>query len=143
MPNCRNCGARLNKFDKDCCPVCGTKNPLEGVDSDTVEFTSQISIKGYEEKINVKRRWIAVLLSFFLGLFGIQFLYLKKYKMAAIWLMANVAVFSALFFILLFTVGWLIALIVSLSVCYLANIIYGIYLIIVPSLKDGSGELVK
>ena len=32
MPNCRNCGARITKFDKDICPVCGQKNPLMGVD---------------------------------------------------------------------------------------------------------------
>ena len=39
MPNCRNCGARITKFDKDICPVCGTKNPLQGVGSETMEVT--------------------------------------------------------------------------------------------------------
>ena len=44
MPNCRNCGARLSKFDTDLCPVCGIKNPLEGTSSETVEITSQIDL---------------------------------------------------------------------------------------------------
>ena len=44
MPNCRNCGARLSKFDTDLCPVCGIKNPLEGISSETVEITSQIDL---------------------------------------------------------------------------------------------------
>ena len=25
MPYCRNCGARITKFEKDICPVCGQK----------------------------------------------------------------------------------------------------------------------
>ena len=30
MPYCKNCGARITKFEKDICPVCGQKKPLEG-----------------------------------------------------------------------------------------------------------------
>ena len=44
MPKCRNCGTRLTKFDIDICPVCGTKDPLKGVSSDTLEVTSEISL---------------------------------------------------------------------------------------------------
>ena len=42
MPICRNCGARIEKFNKDICPICGEKKPLEGVNSETVEITGQI-----------------------------------------------------------------------------------------------------
>ena len=55
MPNCRNCGTRLTKFEKDLCPICGCKNPLEGVSSETIEITSQIGgiseeLKDYHQK---------------------------------------------------------------------------------------------
>ena len=44
MPSCRNCGARLSKFDSDICPVCGTKKPLEGVSTETIDITSQVDM---------------------------------------------------------------------------------------------------
>ena len=44
MPYCRNCRARITKFEKDICPVCGTRNPLDGANSDTVEITSQLDL---------------------------------------------------------------------------------------------------
>ena len=56
MPNCRNCGARLSKFDTDLCPVCGIKNPLEGTSSETVEITSQIDLSEMKEGQKVLRR---------------------------------------------------------------------------------------
>ena len=56
MPSCRNCGARLSKFDSDICPVCGTKRPLEGVSSETVEITSQVDLSGFNDGQKVVRR---------------------------------------------------------------------------------------
>ena len=56
MPNCRNCGARLSKFDTDLCPVCGIKNPLQGTSSETVEITSQIDLSEMKEGQKVLRR---------------------------------------------------------------------------------------
>ena len=144
MPNCRNCGARLTKFDKDICPVCGEKKPLEGVSSNTVEFTSQFDISDIKhEKVNIKKRWIAALLSFLVGFTSLQFIYLKYMKDAFVWFVANVVLFSAPFFFLFFTTNWVIALIVSLSLIYVANIVVGFIILFKPSLKDGNGELVR
>ena len=50
MPYCKNCGSRITKFDNDICPICGAKNPLEGVTSDTVEITSELDIHDKENK---------------------------------------------------------------------------------------------
>ena len=63
MPSCRNCGARLSKFDKDICPVCGAKNPLEGVSSETIDITSQIDISGFSDGQKVVCRRNRMLLS--------------------------------------------------------------------------------
>ena len=48
MPTCRECHSRISKFDKDICPVCGAKNPLDGVTSDTIEITHEIDISNPE-----------------------------------------------------------------------------------------------
>ena len=62
MPNCRNCGSRLSKFDKDICPVCGFKHPLDGVSSETQEVTSEISFyKGELKTSKVRKRWLTLL----------------------------------------------------------------------------------
>ena len=81
MPNCRNCGARITKFDKDICPVCGTKNPLQGVGSETMEVTGQIDLNGFAEGQKVICRRKKLLLYFLaLGFTGAPFFYLKKKK---------------------------------------------------------------
>ena len=56
MPTCRNCGARLSKFDKDICPVCGTPDPLKGVTSETVEITSQVDLSQDPQSPKLKIR---------------------------------------------------------------------------------------
>ena len=83
MPNCRNCGARISKFDKDICPVCGTKNPLDGVSSETVEITSQIDLNNFVEGQKVVCRRKKMLILFLAcGFTASQFFYLKRKKFA-------------------------------------------------------------
>ena len=50
MPYCKNCGARITKFDKDLCPVCGAKKPLEGAHSDTIEITTELNVHNKEAR---------------------------------------------------------------------------------------------
>ena len=77
MPKCKNCGARLSKLDNDICPVCGEKNPLLGVSSETVEITSQLDIQSDEFKdYHPKKRFVAFILSTCLGFTGAPFFYL-------------------------------------------------------------------
>ena len=45
MPTCKNCNARITKFDKDRCPVCGFVNPFNLDNGDTVDITSNISLE--------------------------------------------------------------------------------------------------
>ena len=66
MPKCKNCGSRLTKFDKDVCPVCGTKNPLDGVTSDTVEMTSFINMEQNRD-FRVKKKSTMLFYSFVAG----------------------------------------------------------------------------
>ena len=145
MPSCRNCGARLSKFDKDICPVCGTLKPLEGVDSETVEITSQVDLSGFTAGQKVMRhRKTMLLLSCLLGFTGAMFFYLKNKKTAIIWLILNLALIASVA-VLLFTLPHLhiaISLVIGFAISYLANVIVGLIYYFKPDLKDGEGEFV-
>ena len=143
MPNCRNCGSRISKFDKDYCPICGCKKPLEGVSSETVEITSQFKLDDNDIKVKFKKRIVASLFSFFFGPFAVQFFYLAYYRFGLIWFAANILLFTAIFLPLTFMNQLVLGLIISLSILYAANIATGIYFLVKPSLKDGNGELVR
>ena len=144
MPNCRNCGARLSKFDTDLCPVCGIKNPLEGISSETVEITSQIDLSQMKEGQKVKRRRkILTLLFYVLGFTGAAFFYIKKAMLGLIWLICNLVVMGGLFALFYFTVkNLVVAIIVPVLVAYVINIIVGVVYNFLPNIKDGEGEFI-
>lgn len=148
MPYCRNCGARITKFEKDICPVCGTRNPLDGAMSDTVEITSQLDIHSKEGKKMVKMhfRLTAFLLFFLLGWTGAGYFYLNFKKLGAIWLVANLVVLGGLWalfaFVLLSLDNWL-SYAAPFAVVYLVNIGVGIYYLVKTDLKDGNGEFIR
>ena len=145
MPSCRNCGARLTKFDKDICPVCGTPHPLEGVNSETVEITSQVDLSGFEagQKV-VRRRKQMLLLACLLGFTGAAFFYLKRKVLALIWLVANLAVIAGLVCLFLFVAKLppVAAILIPIAIAYVVNAIVGVIYFYLPNLKDGEGEFV-
>ena len=145
MPNCRNCGARLSKFDKDICPVCGIKDPLQGVNSETVEITSQVDLSGFQEGQKVVRRRKKMLILFLtIGFTGLGYFYLKKKKNALIDILITVLLFSSGFLLLHLLAGLNIALSIILPIIaiYIINIIFGLVLYFTPDLRDGEGEFV-
>lgn len=145
MPNCRNCGARLSKFDKDICPVCGIKDPLQGVNSETVEITSQVDLSGFQEGQKVVRRRKKMLVLFLtIGFTGLGYFYLKKKKNALIDILITVLLFASGFLLLHLLAGLNIALSIILPIIaiYIINIIFGLVLYFTPDLRDGEGEFV-
>ena len=145
MPNCRNCGARLSKFDSDICPVCGTSKPLEGVSSETIEITSQVDLSGFKagQKI-VRRRKIMLILSLLIGWTGAMFFYLKNKRNALLWLLINLGGLAGVS-ILMFTAVKLnigLSLLIGFGFAYLCNIILGLCFFAKKDLKDGEGEFV-
>ena len=144
MPKCRNCGARLSKLDKDICPVCGFKNPLEGVNSETIEITSQLTIDS-EEFETYKPCTKAAALAFFmtLGFTGAPLFYLNYFHLAIIWAFVNIGILiggvgSLLAF--LSPVGILWGYLIMLLACYVLNILAGVVVYFKPNMKDGRGE---
>lgn len=144
MPACRNCGARLTKFDKEVCPVCGTKNPLDGVTSDTVEMTSFIDM-AQNKDFRVKKRSTMLFYSFVLGFTGLPFFYLHDIKKGIACIVLNISYFvmSFILFDLVLDIGIAITAILTIIIMYLVNSLIGIELYFKDSLKDGYGEFVR
>lgn len=146
MPICKYCGARIEKFHKDRCPICGELNPLDGVSSETVEITSQINKNDLEyKKLKVKKKSTFCVLSCLLGWMGLHFLYVKHYKPALLWFLGNALVVGTMFFLLfIFKMHLAICLGVSFGFVYLANIVFGVTIYRhASSFKDGDGNLIR
>lgn len=146
MPNCRNCGARISKFDTDICPVCGVNKPLDGVSSETVEITSQIDLNNFKDGQKVVCRRNKLLVFFLtLGFTGLPFFYLKRKAFAFVWLFINLAIIGGLFSLLYFAINLHIALAIILPILlvYVINAITGVIYNFLPDLKDGEGEFVN
>ena len=145
MPSCRNCGARLSKFDTDICPVCGTLKPLEGVSSETVEITSQVDLSGFEAGQKVMRhRKTMLLLSCLVGFTGAMFFYLKNKKVGILWLLLNCGLIASIALLLFLLAHFHIALALGLgfAAAYLCNVATGLIYYFKPDLKDAEGEFV-
>lgn len=148
MPYCRNCGARITKFEKDICPVCGTRDPLDGATSDTVEITSQINIneKDVRKQYKMHFRLNTFIFFIFLGWTGAGYFYLNFKKRGLIWLISNLVVLAGLIclfaFVLLSPDNWL-SYMAPVSVVYLVNIGVGIYYLVKNNTKDGNGEFIR
>ena len=147
MPYCKNCGARITKFEKDICPVCGAKSPLEGVTSDTVEITTELNVNSKDSKSLSYRahyRITTFCLFAFLGWTGAGFFYLNFKKRGLIWLLANLVVIGGLMLLFIFTVdakNW-ISYVAPFAVVYLINMGLSLYYLFKNDIKDGNGEFI-
>ena len=145
MPVCRYCGARIEKFNKDRCPVCGELEPLKGVTSDTVEITTEIDLseelkKDYHPK--TKKKFF--LFSALLGWTGLQFHYLRYFKVGLIWMAINLAILGGGFCAFYFGLGnLLLGLLIPILLVYASNISLGVAVLKKTSIKDGDGNLLK
>lgn len=146
MPNCKNCGARLSKFDKDICPVCGMKKPLDGVNSNTIEITTEIqSVKGEFSNYKTKSRIVACVLSILFGWTGAPFYYVKHFLSGVFYFLASIIFAGGLFAIFYFFISMelLFCILIPIIVIYVINLILGIVFLYYHDLKDGNGEFLK
>lgn len=146
MPKCKYCGTRITRFDKDICPVCGEKNPLEGVSSETIEITSNLDLSEAELKeFKPATKFRAFLLFVFLGWTGAPLFYLNYYNQALIWLFLNLSFIGGIgsIFSFLTSLGAPWGYIVALSIVYVINIGAGLFAFFKHNLKDGRGEFLR
>ena len=145
MPKCRNCNSRIDRFSKDRCPICGVEHPFDGVNSDTIEITTNIDVDSVDQEYYRPCRKRELFLFFcLLGIFGAPYFYLKKVKEGVIQLVCNVILIGLMSFLLAYftslSIGY--AILVSIGSMYLLNIIFGFVVVSQPNLKDGNGEFV-
>ena len=145
MLKCKNCGEKLTKFNKEICPYCGCQNPLsESVaETDTTRAVSYVN-EG-EIKINQKSFKIFLLLTYFLGIFGIEYVYINKIKEFIFTLIANLAIYICVFFICFASKMDVWAIIfVPFIVLYVLSIGYGLFLTFKKAVvKDNNGVSLK
>ena len=147
MPYCKNCGARITKFEKDICPICGQKKPLEGAHSDTVEITTELNVhdKKQREGYQIHFRLNTFVFFIFLGWTGAGFFYLKFKKIGLIWLLSNLAVLAGLMVLFAWTISptsW-ISYLAPVAIIYLINIGVGLFFLFKNDVKDGNGEFIR
>ena len=142
MPTCKNCHSRIDKFNKDRCPICGVERPFEGVSSDTVEITTNIDTANLDVDYHPRKKKTLFLLFIGLAIFGVPFFYIYKKKVGFIYATINLVFLGADFALLLTLTSIHPALIITLTllVVIIVNIAIGLYLYNIPNIKDGHGD---
>ena len=146
MARCKYCGAEISRLDKDNCPFCGGRKPLEGEDDSTQDMTKSLRDLHIEET-NLpkhKSKIVAAILAFVLGIFGAHNYYLGKYKIGLITLGISVASIAGIGSILYFAVlhnvlGYLIPYFVMEALM----IGVGVSLLVRHDVSDANGEFLK
>ena len=145
MPKCKNCNSRIDRFNKDRCPICGVTFPFEGMNSDTVEITTNIDVDSVDQDYYRPCRKRELFLFFaLLGIFGAPYFYLKKAKEGLIQLISNAVIIGLMSFLLAYftSLTILYSVLISIGSMYILNIIFGAIVVAQPNLKDGNGEFV-
>ena len=142
MPVCKNCHARIDKFNKDRCPVCGVENPFEGVTSETVEITTNIDTESIKLDYHPRKRNRLLLYFITLGYLGVPFFYLYQKVAGIIYALVNLAVIAGLtvVFAIPCNIHIALAVVISLLIVILINSLVGLYFFKKQNLKDGRGD---
>ncbi len=142
MPYCRECHSRINKYDTDVCPYCGCLHPLEGVDSETVDITSQIRLNSPEyANYKPKTRAMAFMWSATLGFIGAPLFYLGYRVSALIHCLVCLGIILGAGIPLGINQDWIYPVIIVVSVIVI-NILFGLYYLFKSDLKDKNGEFI-
>ena len=147
MPKCKYCGENITKFDKEICPFCGGKKPLEGVESYTVDITQTINTVDKKTVENYKQhsKLVNSLLCMFLGIFGADSFYLGHFKLGISRLLVGLIYIISLFCILYFAVHLeiLYSLLISIGSIFVVYFVIGIIGLFLNSRKDSNGAFLK
>lgn len=145
MAKCKYCGAPISRLDKDNCPFCGGRKPLEGLDDSTEDMTKALDdLKVSGDVPKAKSKIIAAILAFIFGIFGAHCYYLGKYRIGLIVLGISIAsiagVGSILYFAALHNVfGYLI----PFFVMEVLMIGVGVSILVRHDIVDVNGEFIK
>ena len=146
MMKCKSCGATLSKLDKEICPFCGTRKPLEGMEDVTQDITKAFTPISHEYvSTKPKRKLYAAILSFLLGFAGAAAFYIGKKKLGLTQIAISIVLIAGLGCLLFFT-GALpnaLAFLIPYFAIELVSIIAGVQLLVSNSITDSRGEFLK
>lgn len=145
MPYCKNCHSRIDKFNKDRCPICGYERPLDDVSSDTVEITTSIDVNDLNLEYHPRLRNKMFIYFITLGIFGVPFFYLYRKKAGIIYAVINLILLGGIIALLATLTEMHIALVIVLALLSLIviNSCIGLYFYKKPNLKDGHGDFLE
>ena len=144
MPVCKNCHKRIERFNKDRCPICGVENPFEGVKSETVEITTNIDVDSVNVDYHPRTKKKLLLFFLLIGITGMPFFYIHRKKLAFIEIGVSVSIYVLVAVLLWYFTSINSALcgLIGLGAVYLLNIVFGLLYTFRPNLKDGRGEFI-
>lgn len=144
MAKCKYCQQSITRLDKEVCPFCGGHRPLDGTDTSTQDITKIIGQVENPVEIKSKKKIIAAVLAFVLGVLGIHHLYLGRTKHFAITLAFSLVLIVGLGSAIFFTV-WKspFAYLIPYFVMEAIMIFIGIGYLIRHDVTDSHGAFLK
>lgn len=149
MPKCKYCGENITKFDKEICPFCGEKNPIDTEKEETCDVTQTLNTVNIntKEKINIKehKKIVNFVLCLLFGLFGVDSFYLGYKKEGLIRILSTLLIYGgcfSLFYFLVFANNLVLSLTIPLAIIYFIYIVLSIVILIKRS-KDYNGVFLR
>ena len=141
MPVCKRCHTRIDKFNKDRCPICGVENPFAGVTSDTVEITTRIDAENLNVDYHPRKKSTFFALFVFLGMFGVPFFYIYKKGVGIVYALCNMALLAVTIVCLIFLtpIDNGLAIAMPILLFFFINALIGFCFFSKSNLKDGRG----
>ena len=145
MARCKYCGAEISRLDKDNCPFCGGRKPLEGIDSSTQDMTKALEdLKDLDDLPAQKSKKLAAFLAIVGGVFGLHEFYLGKAKIALLYIALSLIWIGGVGSLLFFSVfpnpfAYLIPFFVWEAIL----IVVGILIYVRPDIIDSRGGFLK
>lgn len=145
MPYCKNCHSRIDKFNKDRCPICGMERPLDDVSSDTIEITTSVDVNDLNLNYHPRHRKTLLIYFLTLGIFGVPFFYLYENKKGIIYSFFNLLILGLMIFLFVYfnVMGVILGILIPILAIYAFNAIIGFIYFRTQNLKDGRGDFLE
>lgn len=147
MPICKYCHKTISNFDKDVCPYCGEKDPIEETyeTKDMTQFVNPVT--GEYKLYKTKSRKVAAILCFFFGFLGASSFYLGYWKRGVSILSGSLVITVVIG--LLLHLGFRVPLppylcyLFPVSGLLLVSIGFSVRYMLKDSVKDKNGEFLR
>jgi TM2 domain-containing membrane protein YozV len=134
-------------MDKEICPYCGQRRPLEGVSMETLDVTKAFgnALAPDIELVRLKSKKKAAVLCATLGMFGVHSFYIRKLKQGLIFIALSILLIGGIGSLLFFTIlpGSVWAYLIPVFVQIVFQGLFALTYLLREDVKDGVGELMR